>query len=54
MRSIKTIKINRIAVMPMVERLRPAAIRWLQERAEAVTAELYSQVAIAGGWDLIS
>jgi hypothetical protein len=48
-RSIKTITINRVAVMPLVEDplggepLAPGA-------AEAISAELYSQVAIAGGW----
>ncbi len=51
-RSIKTITVNRVAVMPLVEApaggdpLAPGA-------AEAVTAELYSQVALAGGWDVI-
>jgi len=49
-RSIKTLTINRVAVMPLVdapaggEPLAPGA-------AEAITAELYSQVAVAGGWD---
>jgi hypothetical protein len=51
-RSIKTITINRVAVMPLIESpgggepLAPGA-------AETVTAELYSQVAMAGGWDTI-
>jgi hypothetical protein len=51
-RSIKTISIGRIAVMPLVEDtagaepLAPGA-------AEAISAELYSQVAMAGGWDPI-
>jgi hypothetical protein len=51
-RSIKTININRIAVMPVIdapgggEPLAPGA-------AETVSAELYSQVAVAGGWDPI-
>jgi hypothetical protein len=51
-RSIKTITINRVAVMPLIEvpeggePLAPGA-------AEAVSAELYSQVAIAGGWEVI-
>ena len=49
-RSIKTIAINRVAVMPLVEAIRRLAIRWLRA-AEAITAELYSQVAMAGGWD---
>lgn len=52
-RSIKTIEINRVAVMPLVEdpgtgdALAPGA-------AEAISAELYSQVAVAGGWDPIA
>ena len=33
--------------------MRPAPTRWLQERAEAISAELYSSVAMAGGWDPI-
>ncbi|HYK66042.1 MAG TPA: hypothetical protein VEY94_13955 [Patescibacteria group bacterium] len=51
-RSIKTITINRVAVMPLIESpgggepLAPGA-------AETITAELYSQVAMAGGWDPI-
>ena len=51
-RSIKTIAISRIAVMPVVEDaaggdpLAPGA-------AEAISAELYSSVAMAGGWDPI-
>jgi hypothetical protein len=49
-RSIKTITINRVAVMQLVddpgngEPLAPGA-------ADAITAELYSQVAVAGGWE---
>lgn len=51
-RSIKTITINRIAVLPLVEApgsepLAPGAI-------DAVSAELYSQVAVAGGWETIT
>ncbi|MGH7864673.1 MAG: hypothetical protein ACREQB_06765, partial [Candidatus Binataceae bacterium] len=51
-RSIKTISINRVAVMPLVatgpqdgDPLAPGA-------SDSVTAELYSQVAIAGGWEV--
>ena len=51
-RSIKTITINRIAVMPLVED--PTAGEPLAPgAAEAISAELYSQVAMAGGWDPI-
>jgi hypothetical protein len=50
--SIKTIAINRVAVMPLVES--PAGGEPLAPGgAEAVTAELYSQVAMAGGWEVI-
>jgi hypothetical protein len=50
--SIKTITIGRVAVMPLVEA--PAGGDTLAAGgAEAVTAELYSQVAMAGGWEVI-
>jgi hypothetical protein len=50
--SIKTITVNRVAVMPLVEA--PAGGDTLAPGgAEAVTAELYSQVALAGGWEVI-
>jgi hypothetical protein len=51
--SIKTITVSRIAVMPLVEA--PASGDTLAPGAtEAVTAELYSQVSLAGGWEVIS
>jgi hypothetical protein len=51
-RSIKTVTINRIAVMPLVED--PTAGEPLAPgAAEAISAELYSDVAMAGGWDPI-
>jgi Putative bacterial lipoprotein (DUF799) len=51
-RSIKTIAINRIAVMPVIEA--PGAGEPLAPgAAETISAELYSQVAVAGGWDPI-
>ena len=51
-RSIKTISVNRVAVMPVIEA--PAGGEPLAPgAADAVTAELYSQVAIAGGWEVI-
>lgn len=51
-RSIKTITVNRVAVMPLVEA--PAGGDALAAgAADAVTAELYSQVALAGGWDVV-
>ncbi len=51
-RSIKTITINRVAVMPLIE-VPQAGEPLAPGAAEAVTAELYSQVAIAGGWEVI-
>lgn len=52
-RSIKTITINRVAVMPLIEA--PGGGEPLAPGAtDAVTAEVYSQVAVAGGWDPIA
>jgi PBP1b-binding outer membrane lipoprotein LpoB len=50
-RSIKTITINRVAVMPLIEApggepLAPGAV-------DTVSAEVYSQCAVAGGWETI-
>ena len=50
-RSIKTITINRVAVMPLAED--PAGEPLAPGAAEAISAELYSQVAVAGGWEPI-
>ncbi|HUO04673.1 MAG TPA: hypothetical protein VMU16_05695 [Candidatus Binataceae bacterium] len=52
-RSIKTLKISRIAVMPIIEAPPPGSDPLTPGGDEAVSAELYSQVAIAGGWDVI-
>ena len=49
--SIKTLSINRVAVMPLIEAAPGGAEPLAPGAAEAVTAELYSQVAVAGGWD---
>lgn len=51
-RSIKTLTINRVAVMPLVE-IVPGGDEMAPGAAEAITAEVYSQVAMAGGWDPI-
>jgi len=51
--SIKTIAINRVAVMPLVEGAPGGGEPLAPGGAEAITAELYSQVAVAGGWDPI-
>jgi len=52
-RSIKTIEINRIAVMPLIDAVPGGGEPLAPGAAEAITAELYSQVALAGGWDPI-
>ncbi len=49
--SIKQVKINRIAVMPVASDVGPEVIV-ADGGPEAVTAELYSQAAIAGGWEV--
>ncbi|HUY26549.1 MAG TPA: hypothetical protein VMV27_03935 [Candidatus Binataceae bacterium] len=52
-RSIKTIKIDRIAVMPIIDAPPPGAQPLSPGAGDAITAELYSQAAMAGGWELI-
>ena len=52
-RSIKTISINRVAVMPLVEATPGSGEPLAPGAAEAISAELYSQVAVAGGWEPI-
>jgi hypothetical protein len=53
-RSIKTVSINRIAVMPIIDSP-PAGGQKLEPGAsDAISAELYSQAALAGGWELIA
>jgi hypothetical protein len=52
-RSIKTITIDRVAVMPLVDAVPGNGEPLAPGAAEAITAELYSQVALAGGWDTI-
>ncbi len=51
--SIKTLKVDRVAVMPLIEEPPGMSEPLAPGAAEAVTAELYSQVAIAGGWETI-
>ncbi|MDO8433170.1 MAG: DUF799 family lipoprotein [Candidatus Binatus sp.] len=51
--SIKTIQVNRVAVMPLIEEPVGTGDPLAPGAAEAVTAELYSQVAIAGGWETV-
>jgi len=52
-RSIKTISINRVAVMPLVPATPAVGETLASGGAEAITAELYGQVAVAGGWEPI-
>ncbi len=52
-RSIKTITVDRIAVMPIADAPPAGAEPLAPGAGDAITAELYSQVAVAGGWELI-
>jgi curli biogenesis system outer membrane secretion channel CsgG len=52
-RSIKTVNINRVAVMPLAEASPPAAAQVADGGPEAITAELYAQAATAGGWEVV-
>ncbi|HEY6417723.1 MAG TPA: GNA1162 family protein [Candidatus Binataceae bacterium] len=52
-RSIKTVSVNRVAVMPLIDAAPPGGEPLEVNAGEAVTAELYSQVSIAGGWEVI-
>ncbi len=53
-RSIKTISVDRIAVMPIIDAPPPGAEPLAPGAGDAITAELYSQAAVAGGWELIA
>lgn len=51
-RSIKSIKVRRIAVMPMLES--PAGDESVAEGSgETISAELYSQMSLAAGWEVV-
>lgn len=51
-RSIKTIQVKRIAVMPIVED--PGADKAIADGAsESISAELYSQMSLAAGWEVV-
>jgi putative lipoprotein DUF799 len=52
-RSIKSVTVNRVAVMPLIEAAPLGAEPLAQDAAEAVTAELYSQVTLVGGWEVV-
>jgi len=51
-RSIKEVKVNTIAVMPVVSNPGTNGDVVADGGADSVTAELYTQAAIAGGWDV--
>ncbi len=51
--SIKTLQVNRVAVMPVAEEPVGTGEPMAPGAAESITAELYSQVAIAGGWAVV-
>jgi len=50
-RSIKTLTINRVAVMPLIDAAPGGGEPLAPGAAETISAELYSQVALAGGWE---
>lgn len=51
-RSIKSVKLRRIAVMPVLES--PAGDQSVADGSgETVTAELYSQMSLAAGWEVV-
>lgn len=52
-RAIKTVEVTRIAVMPLVDAPSPGSDPIETDASEAVTAELYSQVSIAGEWQVV-
>jgi hypothetical protein len=51
--SIKQVKVDRIAVMPVVTSPGPNGDVVADGGSDAVTAELYTQAALAGGWDVV-
>lgn len=53
-RSIKTIQIHRVAVMPLIDYpdvTEPNSI--LEGAAQSLSAQLYSQMELAGGWEVV-
>jgi PBP1b-binding outer membrane lipoprotein LpoB len=52
-RSIKTVQVSRVAVLPLIDAPPAGGEPLAQDAGEAVTAELYSQVSVAGGWDVV-
>lgn len=52
-RSIKQIKIDNVAVMPIIANPGPNGEVVADGGADAVTAEVFTQAATAGGWDVV-
>jgi TolB-like protein len=52
-KSIKTVRVARIAVMPLLEAPSKSDGTVIEGSGETVTAELIGQVALAGGWELV-
>jgi hypothetical protein len=52
-KGIKTLEIDRVAVMPLIEASPDKAEGIAAGGTEAITAQLYSQSAVAGGWEVI-
>lgn len=52
-RSIKQVKIDKIAVMPVIANPGTNGDVVADGGPDAVTAELYTQAALAGGWDVL-
>jgi hypothetical protein len=52
--SIKQVKVDKIAVMPVVANPGPNGDVVADGGPDAVTAELYTQAALAGGWDVVA
>jgi len=52
-RSIKAVTVNRIAVMPLIDDPPQGAEPLEAGAADAISAELYSQAALAGSWEVV-
>ena len=52
-KSIKTVRVARIAVMPLLDAPSKNNGTVIEGSGETVTAELIGQVALAGGWELV-
>jgi hypothetical protein len=52
-RSIKSITVHRIALMPVVEAPDKTGSVIAGGAGESITAELYSEMALVGGWELV-